>query len=291
MKITDLQYSFMLHTARLYSDTFYIKRQFEHCLHYSPDLKNPRTFQEKLQWLKLYDRKPIYSIMVDKYEAKDFIQKKIGAEYIIPTIGIYNHSDEIDYGSLPEQFVMKTTHDSGTVVVCKDKSKLDIEKTNRYLEKRLRRKYYLIEREWPYKNVQPRIIVEKLIGQSGEDLCDYKFFCFDGQPKLMFIVSNRWGEGGHKADFFDMEGVPVKVYQPGYENSFAPPQLPPCFEQMKELSSILSAEVPHLRVDFYYTNNQIYVGELTFSDSGGYVPFIPDEYNKILGDWIKLPPK
>lgn len=288
MKITDLQYSFMLHTAGLYSDKFYIKRQFKHYLHYSPNLTNPRTFQEKLQWLKLYDRKPVYSVMVDKYEAKDFIQKKIGAEYIIPTIGIYNHSSEIDYDLLPEQFVMKTTHDSGTVVVCKDKSKLDIDKTNRYLDKRLRRKYYLIEREWPYKNVKPRIIVEKLIGQPGEDLCDYKFFCFDGQPKLMFIVSNRWGEGGHKADFFDMEGNPVKVYQPGYENTLVPPQLPSCFEKMKELASTLSEGVPHLRVDFYYTNNQIYVGELTFSDSGGYVPFVPDDYNYILGDYIHL---
>lgn len=291
MKIKDLQYSIMLHTAGLYSDTFYIKQQFKHYLHYSPNLKNPRTFQEKLQWLKLYDRKPIYSIMVDKYEAKNFIQKKIGTEYIIPTIGIYDNAKEINYSLLPDQFVMKTTHDSGTVVVCKDKYKLDIKKTNRYLDNRLRRKYYLIEREWPYKNVQPKIIVEKLIGQPGEDLCDYKFFCFDGHPKLMFIVSNRWGEGGHKADFFDMEGNPVNVYQPGYENSLVAPDLPPCFEQMKEIASVLSADVPHLRVDFYYTNNQIYVGELTFSDSGGYVPFIPDEYNKILGDWIKLPPK
>lgn len=289
MKIVDLIYSVMLHTAGLYSDKFYIKRQFKHYLHYTPNLSHPQTFQEKLQWLKLYDRKDIYSTMVDKYEAKAFIQKKVGAEYIIPTIGIYNNAKEINYSLLPDQFVMKTTHDSGTVVVCKDKSKLNIKKTNRYLDKRLRRKYYLIEREWPYKNVQPRIIVEKLIGHPDEDLCDYKFFCFDGQPKLMFIVSNRFGKGGHKADFFDMEGKPVEVYQPGYENSPVPPQIPPCFEQMKELASVLSTGVPHLRVDFYYTNNQIYVGELTFSDSGGYVPFIPDEYNKILGDWIKLP--
>lgn len=289
MKIKNTLYSVMLHTAGFYSDKFYIKQQFKHCLHYIPNLSCPQTFQEKLQWLKLYDRKDIYSIMVDKFEAKDFIQKKVGEEYIIPTIGVYNDSAEIDYDLLPKQFVMKTTHDSGTVVVCKDKSKLDIEKTNRYLDKRLRRKYYLIEREWPYKNVQPRIIVEELIGQPGEDLRDYKFFCFDGQPKLMFIVSNRFGEGGHKADFFDMEGKPVEVYQPGYENSPVPPLIPPCFEQMKELASVLSTGVPHLRVDFYYTNNQIYVGELTFSDSGGYVPFIPDEYNKILGDWIKLP--
>ena len=289
MNIEDLLYKVMCHTASFYPDKFYIKKQFKHCLGYKLDLENPKTFQEKLQWLKLYDRKPVYAQMVDKYEAKDFIKEKVGDEYIIPTIGIFNRAEEIQYEDLPQSFVMKTTHDSGTVVVCKDKAQLNIDQTNNYLNKRLKRNYYYREREWPYKDVKPRIIVEKLIGNEGEDLRDYKFFCFNGEPKLMFVVSNRWKVGGHKADFFDMEGNKVDVYQPGYENSTVAPQLPPCFEQMKELASILSAGIPHLRVDFYFTNNQIYVGELTFSDSGGYVPFIPEQYNKILGDWIHLP--
>lgn len=289
MKLSNLLYSAMLHTGCCYSDEFYIKRQFRHNLHYAPDLEHPKTFQEKLQWLKLYDRKPEYSIMVDKYEAKEYISKKIGNQYIVPTLGIYNNANEVNYKELPDQFVMKTTHDSGTVVICKDKSQLDINRVNKYLNKRLRRNYYLIEREWPYKNVKPRIIVEKMLGEKNEDLMDYKFLCFNGNPMLMFTVSGRYTGGGHKADFFDMNGNRVDVYQPGYENSECPPQLPPCYQQMIELAGILSQGIPHLRVDFYYTNNQIYVGELTFSDSGGYVSFIPDEWNYTLGNWIKLP--
>ncbi len=290
MKFKNILYSLMVHTAWLYSDTYYIKKQFKHYLNYTPDLITPKTYQEKIQWLKLNDRKPIYIKMVDKYEAKLLIEEKVGKEYIIPTLGIYNSANEIEYDSLPDEFVIKATHDSGTIVICRDKSKLDISNINSYFGKRLKRNYYFMEREWPYKNVKPRIIVEKLIGKQTEDLLDYKFYCFNGQPKLMFIISNRWGKGGHKADFFDMDGNHMNIYQPGYENNItSPPVLPPCFSKMKELAAILSKDIPHLRVDFYFTDNKIYVGELTFSDGGGYVQFIPDEYNTIIGDWIILP--
>lgn len=286
MKLKDLWYHFMVHNAEWFSDTFYIKKQFKHCMGYELNLSNPRTFQEKLQWLKLYDYRPIYAKMCDKYEVKSFVADVIGEQYTVPTLGLYDRAEDIDYSTLPNTFVMKTTHDSGTIVVCKDKSKLDIEKTNMYLNKRLKIKYYLKERELYYKDVKPRIIVEKLIGVPDEDLRDYKFFCFNGEPKLMFIISNRWGEGGHKADYYDMDGKPVEIFQPGFENSETQPDLPPVFEEMKALASKLSKGIPHLRVDFYYTQGQIYVGELTFFDSGGYLRFEPDEYNKILGDWI-----
>lgn len=288
-KIRDLFYSMMVHTAWLYSDSFYIRNQFKHNLHYTPNLKHPHTFQEKLQWLKLYDRKPLYSTMVDKYDAKKFIGKKIGFEYVVPTLGIYEHASNIDYDSLPVSFVMKTTHDSGTVVICRDKSSLDITRTNSFLEKRLHRKYWLIEREWPYKNVKPRIIIEKFLGNNNEDLHDYKWFCFDGEPKLMFIISGRNTVSGHKADFYDMSGHSVKIWQPGYNNSEFPPSVPPCFKEMKYLAKVLSSGIKHLRVDFYYTDNHIYVGELTFSDSGGYLEFMPKEWNITLGNWITLP--
>lgn len=279
----------MVKTAGLYPDKFYIKCQFKHALHYSLNLKKPETYQEKLQWLKLYDRKPIYTIMADKYLAKQFIVNYIGERYIIPTIAIYNHTKDINYESLPDQFVIKTTHDSGTVLICRNKTKLNIPKTNKYLEKKLRKKYYLKEREFQYKDINPHIIIEQLIGKEGEDLMDYKFFCFDGIPKLMMIISNRWGEDGHKADFYDMEGNYIKISQIGYSNSVIPPAIPPVFDEMKVLASKLSNGLPHLRVDFYFTEGRIYVGELTFFDSGGYLSFIPEEYNKILGDWIKLP--
>lgn len=287
--IKDCLYSFMVHTSSLYSDVFYIRRQFFYHLHYLPNLVAPKTYQEKVQWLKLNDRKPQYSYMVDKYEAKSFISKKVGEQFVVPTIGVFDRASDINYSLLPDTFVMKTTHDSGTVIICRDKSKIDVAKTNRFLEKRLHRNYWLIEREWPYKNVRPRIIVEQLLGRPDEDLYDYKWYCFDGEPKLMFTISCRNSKEGHKADFYDMDGNRMDIWQPGYENNECPPPLPPCFEQMKELARILSAGISHLRVDFYFTNNQIYVGELTFSDGGGYLNFIPEEWNYILGEWIKLP--
>lgn len=281
----------MYRTAPLWSDKLYIKVQFKSFLGYWPNLEKPKTFQEKTQWLKLYDRKPIYTQMVDKYEAKSFIEERIGKVYIIPTIGLYDDVSQINYSSLPNSFVMKTTHDSGTVVVCHNKSELDIQKTNEFLAMRLKRDYFYPEREWPYKDVKHRIIIEELIGENCDDLRDYKFFCFNGVPKLMFIVSNRWKEGGHKADFFDMDGNKLDVYQPGFENNPHTPELPSCFEKMKELAAVLSKDIPLLRVDFYAVDDKIYVGELTFSDSGGYVPFIPDKYNRIYGDMITLPTK
>lgn len=289
MTLKSFLYRVMYHLSPLFSDEFYIKKQFKYLLGYDVNLEKPKTFQEKLQWLKLHDRKPIYTKMVDKYEAKKFISSIVGEEYIIPTLGIYNSVDEIDYNKLPNEFVIKTTHDSGTVIVCRDKSQLDKNYVRKYINKRLKRKYYYAEREWPYKHVKPRIIIEALIGKDIQDLRDYKFFCFSGEPKLMFIISERFTGSGHKADYYDMYGNHVDVYQPGYENNPNRPELPACFSEMKRLAAKLSKDVPHLRVDFYFADNRIYVGELTFSDAGGYLPFIPDKWNMIMGDYITLP--
>lgn len=291
MKISRFFYKVFYHCSFLFPDEFYIKIQFEYFMKYKLNLDNPKSFSEKLQWLKLYDRKPIYTKMVDKYEAKGFISEKVGMEYVVPTLGIYNTVSEIDYNSLPNSFVMKTTHDSGTVVVCQDKSLLDKKKTHSFLSKRLRRKYFYSEREWPYKDVKPRIIIEKNINQNNEDLKDYKFYCFDGEPKVLYITTNRGGKGGLKEDFFDADGNHLDATQKGYYNNPITPQLPSNFEKMKELARILSNGIPHLRVDFYEINNNIYVGELTFSDGGGYAPFIPHKYELLFGDWITLPKK
>ena len=281
----------MYYTPRLWSDRVYITSQMMAYIGKMPHFNNPKTFQEKIQWLKLHDHKPIYTTMVDKYEAKTFIEERIGKEYVIPTLGIYDNVSQIDYSALPDSFVIKTTHDSGTVIVCKDKSKLDIIETNKRLKKSLRRNYFYSEREWPYKNVKPRIIVEELIGSGERDLMDYKFFCFNGKPRLMFIVSNRRLPGGHKADFFDMEGKHLDLWQEGFVNNPNTPKLPPydTFEEMKRIAAVLSEGVSLLRVDMYYINGKIYVGELTFSDSGGYALFVPDAYNRTIGDWIELP--
>lgn len=288
MKFSSFLYRVVYHLSPIIPDKQYLKFQFKSLLHYDLNLENPKTFNEKLQWLKIYDRKPIYSALVDKYEVKQFVTDQIGPGHVIPTLGIYNSVDEINYDKLPDSFVIKTTHDSGTVIVCKDKSILDKNYVKKFITKRLKRRYYYYEREWPYKNVKPRIIIEELIGKNDDDILDYKFFCFDGKPEMMFIVSNRFKEGGHKGDFYDMDGNHLNVWQPGFENNSIRPELPNCYKKMQEYASILSKGIPQLRVDFYYVNGVIYVGELTFSDGGGYCPFIPDEYNYIMGDYIKL---
>lgn len=288
--IWKIIYRIMYHTPRLWSDRVYLTSQMMAYIGKMPHFDNPKTFQEKVQWLKLYDRKPIYTKMVDKYEAKDFISKKVGAKYLIPTIALYDSVSDINYSALPDSFVIKTTHDSGTVVLCPDKKSFDFVSANRILNRGLKRNYFYSEREWPYKDVKPRIIVEELIGNGERDLMDYKFFCFNGKPQLMFIVSNRRLPGGHKADFFDMEGKHLNLWQKGFENNPQTPKLPPheIFEEMKSMAAVLSEGVPLLRVDMYYLNGKIYVGELTFSDSGGYALFVPDEYNSIFGDWIEI---
>lgn len=279
----------MYHLSPLFTDKTYIKLQFRHLMGYRLDLEHPTTFQEKLQWLKLNDRKPIYHQMVDKYEAKRFIEERIGAEYVIPTLGLYDTANEIDYDTLPEAFVMKTTHDSGTVIVSTDKASLDKTYVQQFLTKRLKRNYYYTEREWPYKGLKPRIIIEENINTDNEDLKDYKFFCFDGEPQALYITTNRGMEGGLKEDFFYANGEHMEVNQEGYHNNPITPQLPINFEKMKDLARILAAGIPQLRVDFYEVKGKVYVGELTFSDGGGYAPFAPKEYDTIFGDWIKLP--
>lgn len=252
--------------------------------------KNPRTFNEKLQWLKLYDRNPAYCRMVDKYEAKQFAVSKIGSEYVIPALaGPWDCFDEIDFDALPDQFVLKTTHDCGGVYICKDKKSMDYQAAKKLIEEHLRQNYYLTCREWPYKNIKPRIFAEAYLSGDDEDLKDYKFFCFDGVPKLMFIASERQSETEEtKFDFFDMDFTHLPIIN-GHPNAARMPEKPRNFEQMKALASVLSAGIPHLRVDFYECNGRLYLGELTFSHWGGFVPFEPARWDDTLGSWIRLP--
>ena len=258
------------------------------------DWDNPQTFSEKLQWLKLNDRKPVYEKMVDKYEAKSFVAERIGEEYTIPVIGgPWSHPDEIDFGTLPQQFVLKTTHDCGGVLICKDKSKLDVQAAKEFLLKHLQRNYYLHCREWPYKNVQPRIFAEMYLCEEGssEDVRDYKFFTFNGEPKLMYIASGRDYSKKEKqvvyADFFDMEFNHVDL-RIDHDNAPISPEKPKNFELMVELARKLAQGTKHLRVDFYEVNGHVYSGELTFFHCGGLQEFKTTEWERIMGDWIKL---
>lgn len=269
-------------------DKAYLKFMFRVNIGKKLDLDNPKTFNEKIQWLKLNDRKDIYTTMVDKYEAKNYVAEKIGEEFIIPTLGVWDKFEDIDFDKLPEQFVLKCTHDSGGLVICRDKSKLDIKNAKTKINKCLKKNYYKHGREWPYKNVKPRIIAEQYMEDSNTgDLPDYKFFCFNGVVKAMFIATERFGKEETKFDFFD-ENFNHLPFTNGHPNADNPLKKPEQFEKMKELASVLSKGIPQVRVDFYEINNKIYFGELTFSHWGGMVPFNPEEWDEKMGEFIKL---
>lgn len=271
-------------------DEKYLKKIFFSHMGKELDLANPKTYNEKLQWLKLYDHNPLYTQLVDKYEVKKIVSQIIGEEYIIKTLGVWNSFGDIDFDCLPDQFVLKCTHDSGGVVICHDKSTLNMVETKEIIEKSLKKNFYLQGREWPYKNVKPRIIAEEYKEDSStKELRDYKFFCFDGEVKALFIASDRQVSGEEtKFDFFDMNYKHLP-FTNGHPNAKKLPEKPQSFDEMKVLAAKLSKGFPHVRVDFYEVDGKIYFGELTFSHWSGLMPFDPEEWDYIFGSWISLP--
>lgn len=272
-------------------DNIFLQKKFEYTIGNKINFDNPKTFNEKLQWLKLHDRKPEYTKMVDKYEAKKYVAEKIGEEYIIPTIGVWDDPEDIDFDSLPDKFVLKCNHNSGLgMIICKDKSALDVKKAKKALRKGLKQNYYLTCREWPYKNVKPRIIAEQYMeDEKTAELRDYKFFCFNGQVKSLFIATDRQKVGQEvKFDFFDENFNHLPIRQ-GHPNAEITPEKPEKFEEMKRLASKLSENIPHVRVDFYEVNGKVYFGEMTFFHFAGMVAFEPEEWDYKFGEWITLP--
>lgn len=278
--------------ARLFSDKFFLKCEYKHTFGKKLDLKDPKTYSEKLQWLKLYNRRPEYTAMVDKYEAKKYVADIIGEEYIIPTLGVWDRFEDINFETLPDQFVLKCTHDSGGLAICKDKAEFDLEKARKKIERSLKRNFFHAHREWPYKNVKPRIIAEQYMEDSvTAELRDYKFFCFDGEVKALFIATERASATEEtKFDFFDADFVHLD-FTNGHPNAVTMPEKPQCFELMKELARKLSDGIPHARIDFYEVDGKVYFGEITFYHWGGMMPFDPPEWDRTFGDWIKLPEK
>ena len=272
------------------SDEAHLKKEYYLTLGKKLDLDNPVSFNEKIQWLKLHDRKPFYTTLVDKFEVKKYVASVIGEEYIIPTIGVWEKFSDIDFETLPNQFVLKCTHDSGGLLICKDKRNFDLKSAKKKIEHCLRRKYYYIHREWPYKDVVPRIIAEPYIEdkKTGE-LRDYKFFAFNGEVKVVFVATGRQNPDMETTfDFFDMDYKHLDIVN-GHPNAEIIPEKPKNFEKMKELAKVLAKDIPHIRVDFYEVNEKIYFGELTFSHWSGMVPFEPVEWDYILGSWLELP--
>jgi hypothetical protein len=272
------------------NDEAYLKRSFKAEMGYELDLENPRTFNEKLQWLKLYDRNPEYTLMADKYAVRQFVSERIGKDYLIPLLGVWDSFNEIDFDKLPDRFVLKTTHDSGTVMLCKEKESFNVEHAKKKLTKSLNRNFYYGGREWVYKDITPRIIAEEfMVDESGTELKDYKFFCFDGEPKGLFVATDR-SVHETKFDFFDIEFNHLGIVQ-GYPNSDKSITKPIGLEEMKKIAKTLSRNIPHVRVDLYDVNGRIFFGEMTFFHFCGYVPFEPDEWDLKFGEYITLPEK
>lgn len=277
-----IKYALSFLPDRAYIQLYYFVRFHRLC-----DFTNPKTYNEKLQWLKLYDHNPAYSNMVDKAEAKQIAASVIGEEHIIPTLAVWDSVKEIDFNKLPESFVLKCTHDSEGVVVVPKKEELDWTSAKTKLSTALSKSFYPIGREWPYLGVKPRIIAEQYMEDSelGE-LRDYKFFCFDGEPKAMFVASGR-GVGATRFDFFDMDfnRLPIRQHYPNTDGDITRPKT---FDQMLEAARKLSAGIPHVRIDFYEVDGHMYFGEYTFYHFSGFMPFDPPEWDQIFGDWITL---
>lgn len=286
----DIGKSFLYHIGEHFPDALYLRLMYYFQTGKRLHLRHPVTFNEKLQWLKLHDRKPEYSTMVDKYAVKAYVANIIGKEYIVPTLGVWDSPEEIDLDKLPNQFVLKTTHGGGGkgVVICRDKDKLDRAETIRHLQAAMKHNFYKNFREWPYKNIMPRIIAEEYLSDNDNEygIKDYKFFCFNGEPLYCGVFSGRWSKMG--ADYFDMEWLHLPFTLKGNPFAESVPAKPQHFETMRHLATQLAAGYPHIRVDFYEVNGKVYFGELTFYSASGFGQFSPEEWDKIWGKNLKL---
>lgn len=274
------------------SDKWYLSLRYRIRFGKKLNLTNPQSFNEKLQWIKLYDHRPDYSTMVDKYAVKKYVSEVIGEQYIIQSLGVWDNVEDIEWEKLPNRFVLKCTHDSSSIVICKDKSQLDIQSAKKRLRKCLNRDYFKVEREWPYKNVPRRIIAEQFIEPAPgiTDLADYKWFCFNGEVKMLYVATerNKPGESA-KFDFFDVEGRHIPVQQEGHPNATIPPKFPKNSKKMIELAGMLSKDIPFIRVDFYEIGDSVLFGELTFFPMGGFSPLVPEEWDLRFGEMLRLP--
>lgn len=280
---------------RYLSDKVYLEWIFAQYMGYPLNLENPQTFCEKLNWLKLYGVKPEFTMMVDKAAVKEYVASLIGEEYIIHTYGIWKNVEDINWDILPNCFVIKCTHDSGGVVVCSDKSKLDIKVAEAKLDRGLKKNFSDLWKEKPYYDVKPQIIAEQYLENYDEngnrqygDLIDYKFFCFNGEPKYCQVIRDR--RSIETIDFYDMDWIHQEFVglNPVARNGHTPVARPRKLEEMKDICCKLSKNIPFVRIDLYYTNDKIYFGEITFYPASGLGVFTPRAWDKKLGDLIKL---
>lgn len=279
---------FLTKYGKKISDINYIKILFFIYLGKKINLKNPKTVQEKLQWLKLNDHNPSYINLVDKIKVKEYVSNIIGKQYIIPTIKIYNDASEINYDELPEKFIIKCNHNSGCYYICNNKKFINPDFIKEKFNRALKRNYYYVFREFPYKNVKPQILIEKFIeDNNNSEIADYKFYCFEGEPKYLVVIQNRKNKN-KSYDYFDLDWNHLEFCDVGEKNAKEIPLKPKKFDEMISIVKKLSKGLKHVRIDLYYVKDHIYFGEITFYDASGFNKYYPKQYNKILGDYINL---
>ena len=268
-------------------DRKYLKMAFKAELGYPLNLEKPTTYNEKLQWLKLYDRKPEYTLYADKYRVREFIAETIGDRYLIPLIGAYQTSGEIPWDKLPERFALKCNHGSGTNIICKDKTKLDIPTAKQEIDRWLKYNAYWRGREWCYKDIKPCVICEEFYSApDGNTPDDYKFMCFNGEPKLIQVHHDRFGD--HTLDFMDVNWEKTGIVQ-GPRNSEKQIPKPATFDEMMEIARILARGMIYARIDLYSTDREVKFGEITMYPTSGFAPFGDIRTDYLLGSWIRLP--
>ena len=276
------------HSSGILSDKTFVKFKFKYLLGYSLNLDNPQTFNEKLNWLKFNFRKPILTKMADKFEAKEIVRSAIGEDYVVPMLGVWSDVNEIDFAQLQYPCVLKATNDSSGVTICKSFEDINIPSIKKKLTKSIKRNWYKESGEWVYKDITPRIIADKFLDDhSGHELTDYKFWCFNGIPKIIYCTNKA--EDIYE-NFYDMNFLPLNISH-GFKRRNPEFEKPEKFELMKSLCVKLldGINIPFVRIDFFYVNNQIYFGEFTFYDWGGMKSFTDIEWDRKLGEWIKLP--
>lgn len=271
-------------------DDVFLKKKYLFITGKELDLENPKRINEKLQWLKIYDRKPEYTVMVDKYLAKEYVSGKIGCEYINPTIAKWNNVNEININNLPNEFVLKCTHDSGGVVLCKNKALFNLDKAKTSIARSMRRNYYYTNREWPYQNVNPGIIAEPMLQNSnGNPLLEYNVFCFNGMPKFISVCSGDRNLGEQRYnDFFDIDGQKLP-FRWGFDCSNLRLEMDNVFFDAIEKAKVLSQNTCFLRVDFYVCDSRLIFNELTFYHWAGFKDIIPENWNYKVGEYLELP--
>ena len=273
-------------------DDLFLKVRYRGEMNKPLNLRNPQTFNEKLQWLKLYDRNPEYTRMVDKYEAKKYTSEKIGEQYTIPTLGVWDRFEDIDFEKLPNQFVLKCTHDSGGLVICRDKHEFDKDAAKKKIVRSLKTSYYWGGREWPYKNVRPRILCEKYMENPGiNGLRDYKFYCFNGKVRYLYVSEGMEDHATAKISFVTPDWRLAPFGRSDYQPYTELPPKPSHLVEMIGIAEHMSEGFPFLRVDLYEIDEKIYFSEFTFSPCAGFMPFSDEKWDLKLGELIELPYK